>query len=125
MDEKSNDSKQEQEKSVFVLVEDYKDYGDDIVGVFDSMQDLCKGFADHIAADYIFSKPPSLVDNKEAKDAIYAVARKLAELIPELLAVEGNFDWTDDECYDNKTVYHYRKEPVQKFNKEIENRKEY
>ena len=90
--------------TVYLLEEEYKDNGPEIVGVFDSVKALCLGFADRIATDRFeacatakekFDMP------KYVEDLARTVAKDVATLLPALLHVE----WADDECIDGRTRY--------------------
>ena len=98
--------------TVYILDEDYKDQGPEIVGVFDSMQALCQGFADRIATDRfeMCATAKEKFDIPQyVEDLVKSVAKDVATLLPALLHVE----WSDDECIDGRTRYGIQEHEVE------------
>ena len=89
-------------KKVYTLHQTYKDGDPDILGAYDSMSALCRGFSLLMASSYLESlgKPDDGIPF-EVQEAAITVARLMAKKLPALLHEE----WADDECRDGQAVY--------------------
>ena len=96
------------DNNVYILKSIYKDYEPETLGAYKSMKGICRGFADVIAQDYLVNFGEK-DENSDLSVMVKKVARKVAQLLPDLLKV----DFCEDECRDGRTVYEYEAMPVE------------
>ena len=88
-------------KEVYILKSTYKDNDPEMIGAYDSMQAMMRGFAKSIADD-IIENPRAGVEEKVE----YEIAKALADLIPAFF--DEDYPRDEEGCISyGKTTYGY------------------